>query len=1229
MSKIKDFITNLSKVQKLTCLIIILSLVLLLFIGFPTLARFKNRSSLSATSVWDGSIATNYKSGTGTEIDPYVISNGSELAYFSNELEANDYANTYFVLSNDILLNDGIFNYDTSNGISYIKDQQTYYIDDYSNKYYDNVEREGTEIGTINILNSLNNFKGTLDGKSYRIYGLYIADENKGNLSLFTNLNGNVHDLYVENSIVYGGNVSGGVASNTDNASLKNILYNGYVIGKKNISEINKNINLSISPINLQSEEATSNLVLENDIPIMGNNIISTSITGNYVIDGVTEEETIIKINGVTVTGGNFNVDLGNNLLNEVLITTSTTSLDEATLSFSDLSYNIVYKYGAIGGIVGISKNTTVENCINKGDIYSNSISGGIVGTSISALSITNSYNSGNIYSDNIGGGLIGVIEKSNDNITISNSYNNKDINSPEFGGLIGIINDNTGDVSIDNVFNTSSSYSIGTINNTTVNVSNVYSTSSNSIKSGVINGSFIQTSLLNLQDKDYIKNNLLFNEFISFDDLETNSSSVWIYEKDSLPISFIDDINNPVGSIHASIYSWNNLSYELNSVNFISNITFSISVSDQLNPLKEIYYYVDKSDTPLTKTELDNLDSWVLYDGIKQISKEGYYIIYAKLVDYDDNITYLNTDLLVLDLPGTAVDITLDDNTWNSYNSNLDYLYINKPKDIYVKIDDEISDISSVKYYISNDPITINSLEELDESNWTIYSDKISITDIGKYIVYIKVVDDFNYTNYLNTDYIVLDGYQNNSFTIGKDTSSYIDADPYISSNSTITLNYSYENNSEELDDYTHNLISNILLPENSKIILFDNVREKVYEYKINTSEDIYHYNDSCSDEDSDCFKTAIYPFTLFKEVGTPNKPYIERTYYSDGMVSEDFTIVLDLSETNIETNYIDTMLYLELHDLNNNSVRPTLYNTIKMFNIYANNNANLYLTTDYNGNEIIYNSDSTTDINITSGIVYKTINDKKIIDTTYENKKIGLSIKMVDSDGNIVDKKYLKSMMFKVGDTIYYPSNDNIIRVNLQGGISDITKTLSVITSDANNSLKKEIYYLKISNYASYDGYYYTNLGNDVLSIPVNVSDKNTNIDYSFNVIMGDNNRIINKLSETTEVEFNILQKGLLENPNIKVSLYKKDELTAYDQKYSIVDLAYYVSNNLNKHTNNVYFVTTNPIEYDGTENTYNNFKLNLINSNFENTGYKFIFRLYDGDKEIGSIEKYFIVR
>ena len=97
----------------------------------------------------------------------------------------------------------------------------------------------------------------------------------------------------------------------------------------------------------------------------------------------------------------------------------------------------------------------------------------------------------------------------------------------------------------------------------------------------------------------------------------------------------------------------------------------------------------------------------------------------------------------------------------------------------------------------------------------------------------------------------------------------------------------------------------------------------------------------------------------------------------------------------------------------------------------------------------------------------------------------------------------------------------------------------------------------------------------------------------------------RIIEKTEENKQILFKILQNGPFDNPSIRVSLYKKDQMTAYDQNYSLVDLKGYITDELNKCSDKIYYVTTEPIFYDGTEETYNNFELNLITDNFENGG------------------------
>ena len=79
--------------KKLLSILLALSLLLTLL---PTAA-------LAADGAWDGSVATAFAGGTGTESDPYQIADGAQLAYLASEVnKGQPYENACFVLTADI-----------------------------------------------------------------------------------------------------------------------------------------------------------------------------------------------------------------------------------------------------------------------------------------------------------------------------------------------------------------------------------------------------------------------------------------------------------------------------------------------------------------------------------------------------------------------------------------------------------------------------------------------------------------------------------------------------------------------------------------------------------------------------------------------------------------------------------------------------------------------------------------------------------------------------------------------------------------------------------------------------------------------------------------------------------------------------------------------------------------------------------------------------------------------
>ena len=60
-------------------------------------------AALASDGAWDGSIATAFAGGSGTENDPYQIADGAQLAYLASEVnKGQTYENSYFVLTADI-----------------------------------------------------------------------------------------------------------------------------------------------------------------------------------------------------------------------------------------------------------------------------------------------------------------------------------------------------------------------------------------------------------------------------------------------------------------------------------------------------------------------------------------------------------------------------------------------------------------------------------------------------------------------------------------------------------------------------------------------------------------------------------------------------------------------------------------------------------------------------------------------------------------------------------------------------------------------------------------------------------------------------------------------------------------------------------------------------------------------------------------------------------------------
>ena len=107
-------------------------------------------------------------------------------------------------------------------------------------------------------------------------------------------------------------------------------------------------------------------------------------------------------------------------------------------------------------------------------------------------------------------------------------------------------------------------------------------------------------------------------------------------------------DIEKPSGEIKVATNSWKTL---LNSISFglffKDSQTVSISAVDNSNEVVKIEYLL--SNGLLSITELDN-QTFSLYTRPFSINPNNEYVIYVKLTDTSNNISYLSSDGLVLD---------------------------------------------------------------------------------------------------------------------------------------------------------------------------------------------------------------------------------------------------------------------------------------------------------------------------------------------------------------------------------------------------------------------------------------------------------------------------------------------------------------------------------------------------------------------------------------------------
>lgn len=193
---------------------------------------------------WSGGENIKYSGGNGTKFDPYVISTAEDLSLLSSSVNSGqDYLNKYFVLANDIALNNETFTFEEDTGLVKVTDSRnvaylgtgivgTKYgpnsIFDYSPSlagvwYTDESGTLGNYQGKLNAWKPIGsadqktgteyNFAGHFDGNGHKITGLFINND-FASQALFGISNGVIKNLGVENGFVCASNYVSSIIGN-------------------------------------------------------------------------------------------------------------------------------------------------------------------------------------------------------------------------------------------------------------------------------------------------------------------------------------------------------------------------------------------------------------------------------------------------------------------------------------------------------------------------------------------------------------------------------------------------------------------------------------------------------------------------------------------------------------------------------------------------------------------------------------------------------------------------------------------------------------------------------------------------------------------------------------------------------------------------------------------------------------------------------------------------------
>ena len=493
--------------------------------------------------------------------------------------------------------------------------------------------------------------------------------------------------------------------------------------------------------------------------------------------------------------------------------------------------------------------------------------------------------------------------------------------------------------------------------------------------------------------------------------------------------------------------------------------------------------------------------------------------------------------------------------------------------------------------------------------------------------------IDDLNYdVSYIDIVITLSTALYQNDFyeaaiTPGQEYGLFTTTETSITSKSAFSAYYSLYvedfSNSKYVNDYeTYQRVlisrdSNNLpyvLPENTKITMLDMVTNTYY-YYIVTNEDVrngkfeYNLSDFLSMGSSDA---------KFNE-----KEASKQYYHSEeDVIYENFIFHINFAESNLANDIQNNSLLMELRDTENETLVGVLgiQRDSMVYSVYKDKDATIKLDGNVSP-ETLYLG-NTLNLNVITEFTQTIVDSKTIYDTQYFDQKLGIKISIYDINGNQLGLDSLFGVNFELDGNLYYPRVDGTTRICIADKVTNVLAKLKMNTID-NTTLATGDYKIQIESFGSPDGIYYGLTASDKIELDVRI----INSAFGLKVVNKDSNKIIDKEtgvneSNGTTLESVVEYSSKLSNPNIAVSLYRRDYDEEYAQTYTLVDLQEFVSNNLTATAREKeYEVSTSPTE---TITNHFIFKQNLMTGT-----YKLVYTLYDGDVYVGEAFDYLVIK